>query len=37
MPPLVRRESLCSETNLGGHTELELVVGDFEEGEEFPN
>jgi hypothetical protein len=35
MPSLVRREPLRSERDLGGHAEFELVVGNFQEGQQL--
>ena len=35
MPPLVRCESFRSETNLSGHTQLELIVGYLQEGQQL--
>ena len=35
MPALVGREAFGGEADLGRHAELELVVGDLEEGQQF--
>ena len=35
MPPLVGRETFRSETDLGCHSKLEFIVGNFEECKEF--
>lgn len=35
MPSLIRRKSLGGQAYLGGHTEFEFVVSNFEEGQEF--
>lgn len=35
VPSSVRREALCRQTNLGGHAQFELVVGDLEERKKF--
>ena len=37
MPPLVGREPLGSQANLGSHPELKLVVCDFQEGKQLPD
>ena len=37
MPPFTRSESFCSEGDLRRHAELELVVCNLEESEEFAN
>lgn len=36
MPSPIRCESLSRRTDLSGHTELKLVVGDFEESQQLP-
>ena len=35
MPSLIGRKSLCCQTDLSCHAELELIVGDLEEGQQF--
>lgn len=37
MPTFIRCETLRRQTDLGGHSELELIVRDLQEGEQFPD